>query len=51
MNLAQFHNDVKEIVRVACENALKKEGFVPDPVEDNVTKGTLASVVTANSSK
>ena len=39
MNLAQFHNNVKEIVRVACENALKNEGFVPDPVEENVEKG------------
>ena len=51
MNLAHFHNNVKNIVRVACENALKKEGFIPDPIEENVANGTLALMVTANSFK
>jgi len=33
VRLAQFHNSVKKLVREACENALKAEGFVPDPVD------------------
>ena len=34
MSLAEFHVWAKEVVRVACENALVSEGFVPDPVEE-----------------
>ena len=34
MSLAEFHDWVKEVVRVACENALASERFVPDPVEE-----------------
>ena len=34
MSLADFHVWAKEVVRVACENALTSEGFVPDPVEE-----------------
>ena len=33
MRLAQFHSSVKRVVREACENALKAEGFVPDPID------------------
>ena len=33
VRLAQFHNNVKKVVREACENALKTEGFVPDPID------------------
>ena len=33
VRLAQFHSSVKKLVREACENALKAEGFVPDPVD------------------
>ena len=34
MSLADFHVWAKEVVRVACEDALTSEGFVPDPVEE-----------------
>lgn len=34
MSLAEFHDWAKEAVRVACENALASEDFVPDPVEE-----------------
>jgi len=37
MSLAEFHDWVKEVVRVACEDALSNEGFVPDPVEEQRT--------------
>lgn len=33
VRLAQFHNNVKKLVREACENALMDEGFVPDPID------------------
>ena len=33
VRLAQFHNNVKKVVREACENALIAEGFVPDPID------------------
>ncbi|XP_065911794.1 dynein axonemal heavy chain 6-like [Dysidea avara] len=33
VRLAQFHSSVKRVVREACENALKAEGFVPDPID------------------
>lgn len=33
VRLAQFHNNVKKLVREACENALKAEGFAPDPID------------------
>ena len=33
MRLAQFHNNVKKVVREACENALRAEGFTPDPID------------------
>ena len=34
MSLAEFHDWAKEAVRVACENALTSEHFVPDPIEE-----------------
>ncbi len=34
MALSKFHASVKETVRTACENALLKEGFVHDPIEE-----------------
>ena len=34
MALSEFHGSVKEIIRRACEDALMREGFVPDPIED-----------------
>ena len=34
MSLAEFHDWAKEAVRVACENALTSERFVPDPIEE-----------------
>ena len=37
MALSQFHGSVKETMRIACENALLKEGFVPDPLDENET--------------
>jgi len=33
VKLAQFHNNVKKLVREACENALVAEGFFPDPID------------------
>ena len=33
VRLAQFHNNVKKLVREACENALEAEGFAPDPID------------------
>ena len=33
LRLALFYNNVKKVVREACENALKAEGFVPDPID------------------
>ena len=32
-SLSDFHKWVKDVIRVACEEALKAENFVPDPVD------------------
>ena len=34
MSLAEFHTWVRERVRVACEEALMAQEFVPDPIEE-----------------
>lgn len=33
MSLSEFHGWVREVVRVACEEALHDENFVPDPID------------------
>ena len=35
MTLSDFQKWVKEVVRVACEDALQAEEFVPDPIDDH----------------
>ena len=38
MALAEFHERVREKVRVACEDALMSDGFVPDPPEEDISE-------------
>ena len=38
MALAEFHERVREKVRIACEDALMSDGFVPDPLEDDISE-------------
>ena len=35
MALSKFHGSARETIRRACEEALLREGFVSDPVEEN----------------
>lgn len=39
LQLVQLHNYIKSVVRQACEVALTREGFVPDPVEEEEDQG------------
>ena len=39
MALSKFHASAKEIVRLACEDALLREDFIPDPVEEPKNNG------------
>ena len=39
LQLVQLHNYIKAVVRKACEVALVKEGFVPDPIEEEEEQG------------
>lgn len=38
INLAQFHLDIRNIARHACEEALRREQFVPDPIRPDDLK-------------
>ncbi len=33
MSLSEFHEWVRQVVRFACEEALRDENFVPDPID------------------
>ena len=39
MALSKFHGSVRERIRRSCEDALLKEGFVADPIEENTAEG------------
>ena len=39
LQLVQLHNYIKAVVRKACEVAPVKEGFVPDPIEEEEEQG------------
>ena len=39
MSLSEFHHWVREVVRCSCEDALRDEDFVPDPVEEDADNG------------
>ena len=45
LELSKFHITVKQLVRVACENALKREGFVPDPIENEQNNSSSKLIV------
>lgn len=34
MSLSEFHQWVREVVRYACEEGLRDEDFIPDPIEE-----------------
>lgn len=42
MSLSEFHDWVREVVRFACEEALRDESFEPDPI-DKEGEGNLVS--------